>query len=143
MRYTDMAIRHDRKLMVRLVKALLGTLEIKTRGQSKGVGSFPVFTKAGKTGCWFLYSPNARKLLNMTTGSIRSLPRTTPIRRLLYCTGRRSTREDRTFQSLAWHWQTAALTFVMEKHSTPLRVLMPPSDAIARFCWPISYGRFR
>lgn len=59
----DMAIRHDRKLMVRLVKGAYWDTEIK-RAQVKGVEGFPVFTQ--KTATDVSYIANARKLLNMT-----------------------------------------------------------------------------
>ncbi|MEO9938835.1 bifunctional proline dehydrogenase/L-glutamate gamma-semialdehyde dehydrogenase PutA, partial [Sulfitobacter pontiacus] len=59
----DMAIRHDRKLMVRLVKGAYWDTEIK-RAQVKGVEGFPVFTQKAATDV--SYIANARKLLNMT-----------------------------------------------------------------------------
>ncbi|HCT33502.1 MAG TPA: bifunctional proline dehydrogenase/L-glutamate gamma-semialdehyde dehydrogenase, partial [Sulfitobacter sp.] len=59
----DMAIRHDRKIMVRLVKGAYWDTEIK-RAQVKGVEGFPVFTQKAATDV--SYIANARKLLNMT-----------------------------------------------------------------------------
>ena len=59
----DMATRHDRKIMVRLVKGAYWDTEIK-RAQVKGVDGFPVYTK--KAGTDVSYIANARKLLNMT-----------------------------------------------------------------------------
>ena len=59
----DMAQRHDRKLMVRLVKGAYWDTEIK-RAQVEGVDGFPVFTQKAATDV--SYIANARKLLNMT-----------------------------------------------------------------------------
>ncbi len=59
----DMAERHDRKLMVRLVKGAYWDTEIK-RAQVEGVDGFPVFTRKAATD--ISYIANARKLLGMT-----------------------------------------------------------------------------
>ncbi len=59
----DMAERHDRKLMVRLVKGAYWDTEIK-RAQVEGVDGFPVFTQKAATDV--SYVANARKLLGMT-----------------------------------------------------------------------------
>ncbi len=59
----DMAQRHDRKLMVRLVKGAYWDTEIK-RAQVEGVDGFPVFTRKAATD--ISYIANARKLLGMT-----------------------------------------------------------------------------
>ncbi|WP_170331850.1 bifunctional proline dehydrogenase/L-glutamate gamma-semialdehyde dehydrogenase PutA [Ruegeria arenilitoris] len=59
----DMAERHDRKLMVRLVKGAYWDTEIK-RAQVEGVDGFPVFTRKAATD--ISYVANARKLLGMT-----------------------------------------------------------------------------
>ncbi|WP_170573312.1 bifunctional proline dehydrogenase/L-glutamate gamma-semialdehyde dehydrogenase PutA [Ruegeria atlantica] len=59
----EMAERHDRKLMVRLVKGAYWDTEIK-RAQVEGVDGFPVFTRKEATD--ISYVANARKLLNMT-----------------------------------------------------------------------------
>ncbi|WP_037308347.1 bifunctional proline dehydrogenase/L-glutamate gamma-semialdehyde dehydrogenase PutA [Ruegeria halocynthiae] len=59
----DMAERHDRKLMVRLVKGAYWDTEIK-RAQVEGVDGFPVFTRKSATD--ISYISNARKLLGMT-----------------------------------------------------------------------------
>ncbi|MEX0283521.1 MAG: bifunctional proline dehydrogenase/L-glutamate gamma-semialdehyde dehydrogenase PutA, partial [Paracoccaceae bacterium] len=59
----DMAERHDRKLMVRLVKGAYWDTEIK-RAQVEGVEGFPVFTRKSATD--ISYISNARKLLGMT-----------------------------------------------------------------------------
>ncbi|WP_299553292.1 bifunctional proline dehydrogenase/L-glutamate gamma-semialdehyde dehydrogenase PutA [uncultured Tateyamaria sp.] len=59
----DMATRHDRKLMVRLVKGAYWDTEIK-RAQVEGVEGFPVFTRKAATDV--SYIANARKLLGMT-----------------------------------------------------------------------------
>ena len=58
-----MAQRHDRKLMVRLVKGAYWDTEIK-RAQIEGVDGFPVFTSKAATD--ISYIANARKLLGMT-----------------------------------------------------------------------------
>ncbi len=59
----DVAQRHDRKLMVRLVKGAYWDTEIK-RAQVEGVDGFPVFTQKAATDV--SYIANARKLLAMT-----------------------------------------------------------------------------
>ncbi|TMV07765.1 bifunctional proline dehydrogenase/L-glutamate gamma-semialdehyde dehydrogenase PutA [Ruegeria sediminis] len=59
----EMAERHDRKLMVRLVKGAYWDTEIK-RAQVAGVDGFPVFTQKAATDV--SYIANARKLLGMT-----------------------------------------------------------------------------
>ena len=58
-----MAQRHDRRIMVRLVKGAYWDTEIK-RAQVKGVAGFPVFTRKAATDV--SYISNARKLLEMT-----------------------------------------------------------------------------
>ncbi|MEL6452341.1 MAG: bifunctional proline dehydrogenase/L-glutamate gamma-semialdehyde dehydrogenase PutA [Pseudomonadota bacterium] len=58
----DMAVRHDRRLMVRLVKGAYWDTEIK-RAQVAGVPGFPVFTRKAATDV--SYIANARKLLGM------------------------------------------------------------------------------
>jgi RHH-type transcriptional regulator, proline utilization regulon repressor / proline dehydrogenase / delta 1-pyrroline-5-carboxylate dehydrogenase len=59
----DMATRHDRKIMVRLVKGAYWDTEIK-RAQVAGIDGFPVFTHKAATDV--SYIANARKLLSMT-----------------------------------------------------------------------------
>ena len=59
----DMAERHDRRIMVRLVKGAYWDTEIK-RAQVEGVEGFPVFTRKAATDV--SYIANARKLLGMT-----------------------------------------------------------------------------
>ncbi len=59
----EMAERHDRKLMVRLVKGAYWDTEIK-RAQVEGMNGFPVFTRKAATDV--SYIANARKLLGMT-----------------------------------------------------------------------------
>ncbi len=59
----DMAQRHDRKIMIRLVKGAYWDTEIK-RAQVEGVDGFPVFTQKAATDV--SYISNARKLLGMT-----------------------------------------------------------------------------
>ncbi|AKS45405.1 L-proline dehydrogenase /delta-1-pyrroline-5-carboxylate dehydrogenase [Octadecabacter temperatus] len=59
----DLAIRTDRKLMVRLVKGAYWDAEIK-RAQVLGLDGFPVFTSKSHTDV--SYIANARKLLGMT-----------------------------------------------------------------------------
>ncbi|MBL4769120.1 MAG: proline dehydrogenase family protein, partial [Rhodobacteraceae bacterium] len=58
-----MAQRHDRKIMVRLVKGAYWDTEIK-RAQVEGMKGFPVFTRKAATD--ISYISNARKLLGMT-----------------------------------------------------------------------------
>ena len=59
----DMAERHDRRIMVRLVKGAYWDTEIK-RAQVEGVAGFPVFTRKAATDV--SYIANARRLLGMT-----------------------------------------------------------------------------
>ena len=59
----EMAVRHDRKVMVRLVKGAYWDTEIK-RAQVEGAEGFPVFTDKAATDV--SYIANARKLLSMT-----------------------------------------------------------------------------
>ncbi|MDF1728766.1 MAG: bifunctional proline dehydrogenase/L-glutamate gamma-semialdehyde dehydrogenase PutA, partial [Sulfitobacter sp.] len=59
----DMAQRHDRRIMVRLVKGAYWDTEIK-RAQVEGVEGFPVFTQKAATDV--SYIANARRLLGMT-----------------------------------------------------------------------------
>ncbi|MFK7837074.1 MAG: bifunctional proline dehydrogenase/L-glutamate gamma-semialdehyde dehydrogenase PutA [Sulfitobacter sp.] len=59
----DMATRHDRRIMVRLVKGAYWDTEIK-RAQVEGIDGFPVFTRKAATDV--SYISNARKLLGMT-----------------------------------------------------------------------------
>jgi RHH-type proline utilization regulon transcriptional repressor/proline dehydrogenase/delta 1-pyrroline-5-carboxylate dehydrogenase len=59
----DMANRHDRKIMIRLVKGAYWDTEIK-RAQVEGIDGFPVFTNKSATDV--SYISNARKLLGMT-----------------------------------------------------------------------------
>lgn len=59
----DIATRHDRRIMVRLVKGAYWDTEIK-RAQVEGVDGFPVFTRKAATDV--SYISNARKLLGMT-----------------------------------------------------------------------------
>lgn len=59
----EMAERHDRRIMVRLVKGAYWDTEIK-RAQVDGIDGFPVFTRKAATDV--SYIANARKLLNMT-----------------------------------------------------------------------------
>jgi RHH-type proline utilization regulon transcriptional repressor/proline dehydrogenase/delta 1-pyrroline-5-carboxylate dehydrogenase len=61
-RLYDIACRHDRRIMVRLVKGAYWDSEIK-RAQVAGVDGFPVFTEKSATDV--SYIANARKLLNM------------------------------------------------------------------------------
>ncbi len=59
----DMALRHDRKIMIRLVKGAYWDAEIK-RAQVQGLPDFPVFTAKSHTD--ISYIANARKLLELT-----------------------------------------------------------------------------
>ncbi|NKX40586.1 bifunctional proline dehydrogenase/L-glutamate gamma-semialdehyde dehydrogenase, partial [Rhodobacteraceae bacterium R_SAG2] len=59
----EMAQRHDRRIMVRLVKGAYWDTEIK-RAQVEGIDGFPVFTRKAATDV--SYIANARKLLGMT-----------------------------------------------------------------------------
>ncbi|MBW4708444.1 bifunctional proline dehydrogenase/L-glutamate gamma-semialdehyde dehydrogenase PutA [Roseobacter sp. YSTF-M11] len=59
----DMAKRHDRRIMVRLVKGAYWDTEIK-RAQVEGIDGFPVFTQKAATDVSYIC--NAKKLLGLT-----------------------------------------------------------------------------
>ena len=116
----DMAIRHDRKLMVRLVKGAYWDTEIK-RAQVKGVEGFPVFTQKAATDV--SYIANARKLLNMTD---RIYPQfaTHNAHTVAAVLHMADDKEKFEFQRLHGMGETLH-NIVMEKHGTHCRVYAP------------------
>lgn len=116
----DMAIRHDRKLMVRLVKGAYWDTEIK-RAQVKGVEGFPVFTQKAATDV--SYIANARKLLNMTD---RIYPQfaTHNAHTVAAVLHMADDKEKFEFQRLHGMGETLH-NIVMDKHGTHCRVYAP------------------
>ncbi len=115
----DMAQRHDRKLMVRLVKGAYWDTEIK-RAQVEGVDGFPVFTHKAATDV--SYVANARKLLGMTD---RIYPQFAThnahtVSAILHMA------KDQPFEFQRLHGMGETLhQLVMEKHKTRCRIYAP------------------
>ncbi len=116
----DMAVRHDRKIMVRLVKGAYWDTEIK-RAQVKGVDGFPVFTQKAATDV--SYIANARKLLNMTD---RIYPQfaTHNAHTVAAVLHMADDKEKFEFQRLHGMGETLH-NIVMKKHGTRCRVYAP------------------
>ena len=116
----DMAIRHDRKLMVRLVKGAYWDTEIK-RAQVKGVEGFPVFTQKAATDV--SYIANARKLLNMTD---RIYPQFATHNAHTVAAVLHMADDKAKFEFQRLHGMGETLhNIVMEKHGTHCRVYAP------------------
>ena len=116
----DMAIRHDRKLMVRLVKGAYWDTEIK-RAQVKGVEGFPVFTQKAATDV--SYIANARKLLNMTD---RIYPQFATHNAHTVAAVLHMAEDKEKFEFQRLHGMGETLhNIVMDKHGTHCRVYAP------------------
>lgn len=116
----DMAIRHDRKIMVRLVKGAYWDTEIK-RAQVKGVDGFPVFTQKAATDV--SYIANARKLLNMTD---RIYPQFATHNAHTVAAVLHMAEDKEKFEFQRLHGMGETLhNIVMEKHGTHCRVYAP------------------
>jgi len=116
----DMAIRHDRKLMIRLVKGAYWDTEIK-RAQVKGVEGFPVFTQKAATDV--SYIANARKLLNMTD---RIYPQFATHNAHTVAAVLHMAEDKEKFEFQRLHGMGETLhNIVMDKHGTHCRVYAP------------------
>jgi len=116
----DMAIRHDRKIMVRLVKGAYWDTEIK-RAQVKGVEGFPVFTQKAATDV--SYIANARKLLNMTD---RIYPQFATHNAHTVAAVLHMAEDKEKFEFQRLHGMGETLhNIVMDKHGTHCRVYAP------------------
>ena len=116
----DMAIRHDRKIMVRLVKGAYWDTEIK-RAQVKGVDGFPVFTQKAATDV--SYIGNARKLLNMTD---RIYPQFATHNAHTVAAVLHMAEDKEKFEFQRLHGMGETLhNIIMEKHGTHCRVYAP------------------
>ncbi|WP_299150254.1 bifunctional proline dehydrogenase/L-glutamate gamma-semialdehyde dehydrogenase PutA [uncultured Tateyamaria sp.] len=115
----DMASRHDRKIMVRLVKGAYWDTEIK-RAQVEGMDGFPVFTRKPATDV--SYIANARRLLGMTD---RIYPQfATHNAHTVAAILHMADGQPYEFQRL--HGMGEALhTIVLRKHSTRCRIYAP------------------
>ncbi len=116
----EMAERHDRKIMVRLVKGAYWDTEIK-RAQVAGVDGFPVFTQKAATDVSYIC--NAKKLLGLTD---RIYPQFAThnahtVAAILHMATDRETFE---FQRLHGMGETMH-TQVLEKHATRCRIYAP------------------
>ncbi|WP_299624068.1 bifunctional proline dehydrogenase/L-glutamate gamma-semialdehyde dehydrogenase PutA [uncultured Tateyamaria sp.] len=115
----DMADRHDRNLMVRLVKGAYWDTEIK-RAQVEGIDGFPVFTRKAATDV--SYIANARKLLGMTD---RIYPQFAThnahtVAAILHMAG------DQPFEFQRLHGMGEALhNIVLRDHGTRCRIYAP------------------
>ncbi len=118
-RLYDMAVQHDRRIMVRLVKGAYWDTEIK-RAQVEGMTGFPVFTKKAETDV--SYIANARKLLAL---SDRIYPQfATHNAHTVAAILHMSDGETYEFQRL--HGMGEALhQIVMDKHASRCRIYAP------------------
>ncbi|TDE41133.1 bifunctional proline dehydrogenase/L-glutamate gamma-semialdehyde dehydrogenase PutA [Antarcticimicrobium sediminis] len=119
----DMALRHDRKLMVRLVKGAYWDTEVK-RAQVAGMEGFPVFTRKPATD--ISYIANARKLLGMTD---RIYPQFAThnahtVSAILHMAANLDTDHPFEFQRLHGMGETLH-TLVMGQHKTRCRIYAP------------------
>ncbi len=116
----DMAGRHDRKIMVRLVKGAYWDTEIK-RAQVDGVDGFPVFTQKAATDV--SYISNARKLLGMTD---RIYPQFATHNAHTVAAVLHMAEDKDTFEFQRLHGMGETLhTIVMKDHGTRCRIYAP------------------
>ncbi|QFT59215.1 Bifunctional protein PutA [Sulfitobacter sp. THAF37] len=116
----DMAQKHDRKIMVRLVKGAYWDTEIK-RAQVDGVNGFPVFTQKAATDV--SYIANARKLLGMTD---RIYPQFATHNAHTVAAVLHMAKDKEAFEFQRLHGMGETLhTLVMEKHKTRCRIYAP------------------
>ncbi|NVO54446.1 bifunctional proline dehydrogenase/L-glutamate gamma-semialdehyde dehydrogenase PutA [Rhodobacteraceae bacterium B1Z28] len=115
----EMAQRHERKLMVRLVKGAYWDTEIK-QAQVEGVDGFPVFTHKAATDV--SYIANARKLLGMTD---RIYPQfathnANTVSAILHMA------DDQPYEFQRLHGMGETMhQIVMDKHNTRCRIYAP------------------
>ncbi|MFC6637434.1 bifunctional proline dehydrogenase/L-glutamate gamma-semialdehyde dehydrogenase PutA [Sulfitobacter sp. JBTF-M27] len=116
----DMATRHDRRIMVRLVKGAYWDTEIK-RAQVEGVDGFPVFTQKAATDV--SYISNARKLLGMTD---RIYPQFATHNAHTVAAVLHMAEDKEAFEFQRLHGMGETLhTLVMKDHGTRCRIYAP------------------
>jgi RHH-type proline utilization regulon transcriptional repressor/proline dehydrogenase/delta 1-pyrroline-5-carboxylate dehydrogenase len=116
----DMATRHDRRIMVRLVKGAYWDTEIK-RAQVEGVDGFPVFTQKAATDV--SYISNARKLLGMTD---RIYPQFATHNAHTVAAVLHMAKDKESFEFQRLHGMGETLhTLVMQQHKTRCRIYAP------------------
>ncbi|NNK16586.1 MAG: bifunctional proline dehydrogenase/L-glutamate gamma-semialdehyde dehydrogenase, partial [Sulfitobacter sp.] len=116
----DMATRHDRRIMVRLVKGAYWDTEIK-RAQVEGVDGFPVFTQKAATDV--SYISNARKLLGMTD---RIYPQFATHNAHTVAAVLHMAEDKEAFEFQRLHGMGETLhTLVMQDHGTRCRIYAP------------------
>jgi RHH-type proline utilization regulon transcriptional repressor/proline dehydrogenase/delta 1-pyrroline-5-carboxylate dehydrogenase len=115
-----MAERHDRRIMVRLVKGAYWDTEIK-RAQVEGVDGFPVFTRKAATDV--SYISNARKLLSMTD---RIYPQFATHNAHTVAAVLHMGQDKETYEFQRLHGMGETLhNIVMEKHASRCRIYAP------------------
>ncbi|MBE1284926.1 MAG: bifunctional proline dehydrogenase/L-glutamate gamma-semialdehyde dehydrogenase PutA [Rhodobacteraceae bacterium] len=116
----DMAQRHDRKIMVRLVKGAYWDTEIK-RAQVEGIDGFPVFTSKAVTDV--SYIANAKKLLGMTD---RIYPQFATHNAHTVSAILHLARDGQPFEFQRLHGMGETLhQMVMDRHKTRCRIYAP------------------
>ncbi|NNE52830.1 MAG: bifunctional proline dehydrogenase/L-glutamate gamma-semialdehyde dehydrogenase PutA [Sulfitobacter sp.] len=116
----EMAQRHDRRIMVRLVKGAYWDTEIK-RAQVEGVDGFPVFTQKAATDV--SYIANARKLLGMTD---RIYPQFATHNAHTVAAVLRMADDPETYEFQRLHGMGETLhTLVMKRNKTRCRIYAP------------------
>ena len=116
----DMSKRHDRRIMVRLVKGAYWDTEIK-RAQVEGVDGFPVFTQKAATDV--SYISNARKLLGMTD---RIYPQFATHNAHTVSAVLHMAKDKEAFEFQRLHGMGETLhTLVMKEHGTRCRIYAP------------------
>ncbi|MBB4175278.1 bifunctional proline dehydrogenase/L-glutamate gamma-semialdehyde dehydrogenase PutA [Sulfitobacter noctilucicola] len=116
----EMAQRHDRRIMVRLVKGAYWDTEIK-RAQVEGVDGFPVFTQKAATDV--SYISNARKLLGMTD---RIYPQFATHNAHTVAAVLHMAQDKEAFEFQRLHGMGETLhTLVMKDHGTRCRIYAP------------------
>lgn len=116
----DLAVRLDRKIMVRLVKGAYWDTEIKL-AQTLGIDGFPVFTRKPSTDV--SYVANARKLLGMTD---RIYPQFATHNAHTVCSILEMAEDLQAFEFQRLHGMGETLhSKVLEKNSTRCRIYAP------------------
>ena len=116
----EMATRHDRRIMVRLVKGAYWDTEIK-RAQVDGVDGFPVFTQKAATDV--SYISNARRLLGLTD---RIYPQFATHNAHTVAAVLHMAEDKQAFEFQRLHGMGETLhTLVMKDHGTRCRIYAP------------------
>ncbi|MEM9330298.1 MAG: bifunctional proline dehydrogenase/L-glutamate gamma-semialdehyde dehydrogenase PutA [Pseudomonadota bacterium] len=116
----DLAVRLDRKIMVRLVKGAYWDTEIKL-AQTLGLSGFPVFTQKASTD--ISYIANARKLLGMTD---RIYPQFATHNAHTVCSILEMAEDPHAFEFQRLHGMGESLhSKVLEKQKTRCRIYAP------------------